>query len=106
MFQKHPDIVDPKDGTEENNKLISTNNLHGKKYTQFVHVDNIGASGIEIEIYTFTKTVDWGMWKDVKQDVILNIFDIVNNSDAEFAFETMSIEVNKIPDSWKKLEEK
>lgn len=56
-----------------------------------VNLNKFAASSIEFFIYTFTKTVVWKEFHEIKQDVLLNIIDIVESHGAEFAFPTQTI---------------
>lgn len=56
-----------------------------------VHLNKFAASSIEFFIYTFTKTVVWKEFHEIKQDILLKIIDIVEGHGAEFAFPTQTI---------------
>lgn len=56
-----------------------------------VHLNKFAASSIEFFIYTFTKTVVWKEFHEIKQDIMLKIIDIVEGHGAEFAFPTQTI---------------
>lgn len=56
-----------------------------------VNLNNFAASSIEFFIYTFTKTVVWKEFHEIKQDILLRIIDIVEGHGAEFAFPTQTI---------------
>jgi MscS family membrane protein len=57
----------------------------------FVHFVNFGAHSLNIEVYCFTKTTNWGTWRDVQQDVFLKIAEIVALHGAEIAFPTSTV---------------
>ncbi|MFD2179764.1 mechanosensitive ion channel family protein [Veronia pacifica] len=61
------------------------------RQTLIVNVDHFGDSSINFFIYTFTKTVNWIHFHDVKQDIMLKIVNIVHGHDADFAFPTRSL---------------
>lgn len=71
MLQNHPDI-------EQNATLM-------------VNFDAFAGSSLEFFIYTFTKTVNWARYHEVKQDVMLKIIEIVQRNGADFAFPTRTI---------------
>ncbi|MEX2305841.1 MAG: hypothetical protein WD595_06590, partial [Waddliaceae bacterium] len=54
----------------------------------FVNFLSFTQSGLEIEIYAFTKTTNWGKWRDIQQDVFLKIIQIVEKNGAQFAYPT------------------
>lgn len=64
---------------------------------QFVRVDSFGASSIDIMVYCFTKTTDWGEWLAVKEALAFTIKDIVENAGTSFAFPSQSIYVESMP---------
>ena len=59
--------------------------------TLFVRIDRFAESSIDLLIYCFTKTRAWGEWLDIKEDLLLAIKEIVENSGAGFAFPSRSI---------------
>ena len=52
-------------------------------------------------IYTFTKTTVWVEYHDVKQDVLLQIGEIIERHGAEIAFPTQTLHLrpNQAPDA-------
>lgn len=73
MLQNHPDI--------------------DTRQTLIVSFDTYGASSLNILVYTFTKTVEWIRYKDVQQDVMLKIVEIVHSHGADFAFPTTTLDI-------------
>nr|WP_244556617.1 mechanosensitive ion channel family protein [Enterovibrio nigricans] len=71
MLEKHPDIE--------------------HSATLMVNFDAFAGSSLNFFIYTFTKTVNWARYHEVKQDVMLKIVDIVHSHGADFAFPTRTI---------------
>lgn len=71
MLLNHPDI-------EQNATLM-------------VNFNAFAGSSLEFFIYTFTKTVNWARYHEVKQDVMLQIVEIVHRHGADFAFPTRTI---------------
>lgn len=59
--------------------------------TMFVVTDSFNASSIDIMIYCFTKTTNWGDWLDIKQDFAYSIKGIVEGAGTGFAFPSISI---------------
>ena len=59
--------------------------------TLFVVTDSFNASSIDIMIYCFTKTTNWGEWLEIKQEFAYAIKHIVESSGSSFAFPSMSI---------------
>ena len=68
------------------------------KVAQFVRVDAFNASSIDIMIYTFTKTTDWGEWLKVKEEFAFFIKELVEDkAGSAFAFPSTSIYVESMP---------
>lgn len=79
MLQNHPDI--------------------DAKQTLIVNFNGFAHSSLTIMVYTFTKTVNWIRFHKVKQDVLLQILDIVHRHGADIAFptQTLKIDANQTP---------
>jgi MscS family membrane protein len=77
MLEQHPDI-DP-------------------RQTLIVNFNAFGPSSLDFFIYTFTKTVNWVYFHEVKQDVLLKIMDIIHEHGADVAFPTQTLKVEQIP---------
>ncbi|MDF1882533.1 mechanosensitive ion channel family protein [Sulfurimonas sp. SAG-AH-194-C21] len=72
-------------------KLVSKDDLEGVKNNLLVYLDNFGDSSINILIYCFSKSVQWGDWLDTKEDVMHKIMAILETNNLEFAFPSLSI---------------
>ncbi len=59
--------------------------------TLFVVTDSFNDSSIDIMIYCFTKTTNWGEWLDIKQDFAYAIKHIVESAGSSFAFPSLSV---------------
>ncbi len=97
MLIKHPDIATPTKIEQQKRKsaLLDINEASGIKTTLLVHIDEFADSSINILVYTFSKTVKWSEWLEVKQDVMLKIWEIVENNNLEMAFPTQTIHIEK-----------
>nr|WP_208321299.1 mechanosensitive ion channel family protein [Thiohalophilus thiocyanatoxydans] len=71
MLQSHPEI--------------------DQEQTLIVNFNTFGDSSLEFFIYTFTKTVKWIEFHEVKQDVLFKISDIIAHHGAEVAFPTRTL---------------
>ena len=63
----------------------------------FVRIDAFNASSIDIMIYCFTYTTDWGEWLKLKEALAFKIKEIVEGAGAGFAFPSQSIYVETVP---------
>lgn len=59
--------------------------------TLIVNFNQFGASSLDFFIYTFTRTVEWVHYHEVKQDVLLKIAAIIRTHGAEIAFPTRTL---------------
>lgn len=59
--------------------------------TLIVNFNQFAASSLDFFIYTFTKTVEWVHYHEVKQDVLLKIAAIIRTHGAEIAFPTRTV---------------
>ena len=63
----------------------------------FVFVDAFDASSINIMLYCFTKTTEWGDWLACKERLAYKVKDIVEGHGAAFAFPSTSLYVETLP---------
>lgn len=76
--------------------LVQGENFVDKKHVStFVVVDTFNDSSIDIMVYAFTKTTDWGAWLDIKEKLALDIKELVEYHGASFAFPSQSIYIEK-----------
>jgi len=61
--------------------------------TMIVNFNSFAPSSLDFFVYTFTKTVNWAHFHEVKQDVLLKILSIVAKHGAECAFPTSTIHI-------------
>ncbi len=65
----------------------------------FVRIDSFNDSSIDILLYCFTNTTDWGEWLEVKETLALEIKKIVEGAGTGFAFPSRSLYLEKMPDA-------
>ena len=61
-----------------------------------VKLDDFGDSSINLLIYCFTNTNVWAEWLKIKEELLLKIKEIVEESGAAFAFPSSSLYVEKV----------
>ncbi len=81
-------VADVKTMLQNHNDIDTTQAL-------IVNFNAFSASSIDFFIYTMTKTKDWFIYHDVKQDVLLQVASIVEAHGAEFAFPTSTLHIAK-----------
>ncbi|MBN2241731.1 MAG: mechanosensitive ion channel family protein [Acidobacteria bacterium] len=64
----------------------------------FVRVDRFSDSSIDIMVYCFTKTTNWGQWLAIKENLAYRIKEIVEGAGAGFAFPSQSVYLESVPD--------
>jgi MscS family membrane protein len=78
MLQNHPEI--------------------DSKETLIVNFNTFGPSSLDFFIYTFTNTIAWVHFHEVKQDVLLKVAKTIEQHNAQIAFpaRTVHIETNAV----------
>jgi MscS family membrane protein len=61
--------------------------------TMIVNFNEFNESSVDFFIYTFTKTVNWVKFHEVKHEVLLKIYEIVEKNNADLAFPTRVLQV-------------
>lgn len=64
----------------------------------FVRIDRFNDSSIDILVYCFTHTKNWGEWLEVKENLAYRIKEIVEGVGTGFAFPSTSIYLESLPD--------
>jgi MscS family membrane protein len=63
----------------------------------FVRIDRFSESSIDIMLYCFTITTNWGEWLEVKEALAYKIKEIVEGAGSGFAFPSRSLYVEALP---------
>lgn len=63
--------------------------------TLFVRVNDFSDSAIDILVYCFTNTTDWGEWLEIRERFAYRIKQVVEGAGAGFAFPSRSIYIEK-----------
>lgn len=61
----------------------------------FVRIDSFNDSSIDILLYCFTKTTNWGEWLKIKEALAYKVKDIVEGAGSGFAFPSRSVYFEK-----------
>jgi MscS family membrane protein len=59
--------------------------------TTIVNFNQFNASSLDFFIYCFTKTINWIHYHEVKQSVLLKVYEIISKHGAEIAFPTQTL---------------
>lgn len=65
----------------------------------FVRIDAFSDSSIDILLYCFTRTTNWGEWLAIKETLALRIKEIVEGAGSGFAFPSRSLYLETTPDA-------
>lgn len=65
----------------------------------FVRIDSFNSSSIDIMLYCFTKTTNWGEWLAIKEKLAYRVKEIVEGAGSGFAFPSQSLYVEALPGS-------
>lgn len=79
-------------------EMLLTHENISNKDTLLVNFESFGDSALNIFIYTFTSTANWGRYLDIREDVHLKIMQIVEKHGSSFAFPSQSIYVEQMVD--------
>lgn len=63
----------------------------------FVRIDSFADSSINMMLYCFTKSTNWGEWLEIKEALACKIIEIVEGAGAGFAFPSQSVYVEQLP---------
>ncbi|MFZ5608357.1 MAG: mechanosensitive ion channel family protein [Pseudomonadota bacterium] len=63
----------------------------------FVRIDRFSESSIDLMLYCFTRTTQWGEWLEIKERLALAIKAIVEGAGTSFAFPSQSLYVEALP---------
>lgn len=64
----------------------------------FVYIDRFADSSIDVMLYCFTRTISWGEWMEIKQNLAYEIKEIVESEGSGFAFPSRSVYIEPPPD--------
>ncbi len=65
--------------------------------TTLINVDSFNDSSIDIMVYCFTKTTNWGEWMEIKQRFAFRVKEIVEAAGTSFAFPSASVYLENLP---------
>jgi len=70
---------------------------HPPEVSTFVRIDKFSDSSIDIMLYCFTRTTDWGTWLEIKEQLAYHIKDVIESAGTGFAFPSTSLYVESLP---------
>ncbi|SHO57001.1 mechanosensitive ion channel family protein [Vibrio quintilis] len=78
---------------EDVKAMLTTHPDIDSSQTLIVNFNAFGPSSLDFFIYTFTKTVNWIKYHEVKQDVLLQVMDIIHQHAADIAYPTQTLKL-------------
>lgn len=93
LFENHPSIATERKTrtTAKASRLVKVEDKYGIKKTLLVYLDQFSASSMDILIYAFTKSVVWNEWLETKEELLYEIWKILEKNNLEFAFPSQSL---------------
>lgn len=88
-FSRLPTILAEIKDMIEHHEDLDTEQIFMVNFNQF------GPSSLDFFIYTYTKTVDWRTFHNVKQDVLFKAMQIIEKHGAEVAFPTHTLHMSE-----------
>tara|TARA_Y100000768_G_scaffold384878_1_gene369804 strand:+ start:6113 stop:7180 length:1068 start_codon:yes stop_codon:yes gene_type:complete len=92
---RYDDLSKMTDIIEDVNKSLLENTDIDQTQKAKVYFKSFSASSCDFFIYAFTKTKDWEEFLKIKQSVLLDVADIISRHEAEIAYPTSTIYINK-----------
>ncbi len=74
--------------------MLESHSEIDKTNTLMVNFDRFAPSSLDIFIYCFTKTVEWAKYHQVKQEVLVEVMNIIEKHGAEIAFPTSTLHLS------------
>lgn len=91
-----PQLREIRDGIEAY-VLESEEFVRPDQASTFVRIDKFNDSSIDIMLYCFTVTTNWGKWLEIKERLAYKVMEIVLSSGSSFAFPSRSLYLEQWP---------
>jgi MscS family membrane protein len=92
---RYDDLNKMKDIIEDVNNILENNIDIDQTQKAKVFFKSFSASSCDFFIYAFTITKDWEEFLRIKQDVLLKVAEIIEKHNAEIAYPTTTVFINK-----------
>ena len=92
---RYDDLNKITDIIQDVNNILESNPDIDQTQKAKVYFKSFSASSCDFFIYAFTKTKDWEEFLRIKQDVLLKVAEIIEQHNAEIAYPTTTIFINK-----------
>ena len=92
---RYDDLNKITDIIQDVNNILESNPDIDQTQKAKVYFKSFSASSCDFFIYAFTKTKDWEEFLRIKQDVLLQVAEIIEQHNAEIAYPTTTVFINK-----------
>jgi MscS family membrane protein len=92
---RYDDLNKMKDIIQDVNNILENNTDIDQTQKAKVFFKSFSASSCDFFIYAFTITKDWEQFLRIKQDVLLKVAEIIQKHNAEIAYPTTTVYLNK-----------
>lgn len=92
---RYDDLIKITDIIQDVNNILESNPDIDQTQKAKVYFKSFSASSCDFFIYAFTKTKDWEEFLRIKQDVLLKVAEIIEQHNAEIAYPTTTVFINK-----------
>ena len=92
---RYDDLNKMTDIIQDVNNILESNPDIDQTQKAKVYFKSFSASSCDFFIYAFTKTKDWEEFLRIKQDVLLKVAEIIEHHNAEIAYPTTTVFINK-----------
>ena len=92
---RYDDLNKMTDIIQDVNNVLESNPDIDQTQKAKVYFKSFSASSCDFFVYAFTKTKDWEEFLRIKQDVLLKVAEIIEQHNAEIAYPTTTVYINK-----------
>ncbi|NOX44026.1 MAG: mechanosensitive ion channel family protein [Gammaproteobacteria bacterium] len=93
MGIRYDDVGKMADIVAEVKEMLQSHPAIDTKRTLMVNFNAFAVSSVDFFVYTFTHTIVWAEFHEIKQDVLLKIINIIEKHGAQMAFPTSTIHI-------------
>ena len=88
---RYDDLKKMKNIVSDVKNMLEAHDQIDNSQTLMVNFNTFSESSVDFFVYTFTKTTDWALFHEIKQDILLKISEIIELNGSEVAFPTSTL---------------
>jgi MscS family membrane protein len=92
---RYKDISKIKDIINNLETMLKNHSAIDTKALTMVYFQTFNNSSLDLIIYTFTKTKNWQEYQQIKSEILLKIYEIIADNNADIAFPTQTIKLEQ-----------